>query len=75
MEPWLPWSLALAGLLLLAPVMAWTARRWGARARGGLMLASILLGLGEAVDPPSKHMIEAREDRPDRKGGPGEPPL
>jgi hypothetical protein len=25
------------------------------------MMAGILLGLGEAVDPPSKHIIEAQE--------------
>jgi hypothetical protein len=71
---WAPWSLVAAGVVLLAPVMAWAGRRWGARARGGLMLASILLGFGEALDPPSKHVVETTEDRRDRDGGAGEPP-
>lgn len=74
-DAWLPWSLALVGVAFLAPVAAWTARRLGARAKGGLALASILLGFGEVLDPPARRPIEATEDRRDGRRAPGEPPL
>lgn len=61
MAVWLQYLLAFAALLALAPLIAWLARRFGARAKGGLALASVLLGLGAVVDPPSKQAIEAVE--------------
>lgn len=61
-------------MLVLAPLVGWLAHRFGAKARGGLMLASVLLGLGAVMDQPAKHAIEAAEPV---KGSPGndEPPL
>lgn len=74
MAVWLQYLIALAALVVLAPLVAWLAHRFGAKARGGLMLASVLLGFGAVVDPPSKHAIEAAEPA---KGSPenDEPPL
>jgi len=60
MPLWLQYLIALAAFVVLAPMIVWLARRFGGRARGGLMMAGILLGLGEAVDPPSKHVAEAQ---------------
>jgi hypothetical protein len=68
MPLWLQYLIALAAFVVVAPMIVWLARRFGGRARGGLMMAGILLGLGEAVDPPSKHVIEAQEG--EEKGSP-----
>lgn len=74
MAVWLQYLVAFAALLVLAPLVAWLAHRFGAKARGGLMLASVLLGLGAVMDQPAKHAIEAAEPV---KGSPenDEPPL
>ncbi|MFT4254320.1 MAG: hypothetical protein QM608_17785 [Caulobacter sp.] len=74
MAAWLQYLLVFAALLVLAPLVAWLARRAGSRAKGGLMLASVLLGFGEVLDPPSRHAVESVEPA---KGSPenDEPPL
>lgn len=74
MAVWLQYLIAFAALVVLAPLVARLAHRFGSRAKGGLMLASMLRGLGTVVDPPSKHAIEAAEPA---KGSPenDEPPL
>ena len=66
--------LDFGALVVLAPLAVLAGRRLGGRARGGLMLASILLGFGAVMDPPARHMIEAAEP-PDSAPEPGEPPL
>ncbi len=73
MPVWLQYLLALVALLVIAPVFAWVARRHGRRLRGNLVMASILLGFGHALDPPPHEKVEAAEPG---KGGPqpGEPP-
>jgi hypothetical protein len=68
MPIWVQYLIAVAAFVVLAPLTVWLARRFGGRARGGLMMAGILLGLGETVDPPSKHIIEAQEG--EEKGSP-----
>jgi hypothetical protein len=74
MHPWLQDAIALAALGVLAPVVAWVAKRYGRRAKGGLMLAGILLGIGQPIDPPTRHLIEAEpEDR--ESPAPGDPPV
>ena len=74
MSAWIQSLIAFAALLLLAPLIAWAAKRLGSKAKGGLMLASVLLGFGAVLDQPAKHAIEAAEPV---KGSPenDEPPL
>ena len=73
MAIWLQQLLALVALVVIAPLVAWIATRHGRRIRGNLIMASILLGFGHAVDPPPGEKVEAAEPG---KGGPqpGEPP-
>ncbi len=72
MPIWLQDLLALAAVLALAPVVAWIGVRHGRRIRGNLIMASILLGFGHAVDPPPQEKVEASE--PGKRGPkPGEP--
>ena len=75
MPRWQQYLIALVVLLVIAPFIALAAKRFGRAARGRLMLASVLLGFGAVMDPPSKHMVEANEKM--KKGSPetGEPPL
>jgi hypothetical protein len=74
MPAWLQIGVSLAVLAAISPLIAWLAKRHGARVRGGLGLAMIMLGVGEAMDPPSKHMIEASEGEEKASPAPGEPP-
>ena len=55
------YGLRLIALLLLATLAAAFGRRFGSKAKGGVMLAAILLGFGAVVDPPQKHVVEAAE--------------
>jgi len=66
MPLWLQQLAAIAVIIVLAPLIAIGARRYGRRVRGGLLMAGILLGFGEVLDPPSKHVAEAQggEERP-----------
>ena len=63
---WLQQLAALAVVIVLAPLIAIAARRYGRRVRGGFLMAGILLGFGEVLDPPSKHIVEAQggEEKP-----------
>jgi hypothetical protein len=74
MSVWLQYLIALLTLLVLAPLCAWIGVRFGSRAKGGLALACVLLGLGHVMDQPAKHAVEATDPA---KGSPesGEPPL
>jgi hypothetical protein len=74
MPIWLQYLIAFAALIIIAPFVARFGKRHGRRMKGGLVMASILFGFGEALDPPSKHLIEAQEG--EEKAGPetGEPP-
>lgn len=73
MAVWLEYLIAILGLLVVAPLFAWIGTRHGRRIRGSLMMTSILLGFGHAIDPPPAQKVEAAEPG---KGGPqpGEPP-
>ena len=68
MPTWLQYLTALAILFAIAPLVAMLAMRQGRRIKGGFLMAGILLGFGEAVDPRSKHRIEAQEN--EHKGAP-----
>ncbi|HEY5411040.1 MAG TPA: hypothetical protein VIJ94_09980 [Caulobacteraceae bacterium] len=73
MATWLQDLIAIAAVLVVAPLVAWIGKRHGRRIRGNLALASILLGFGHAIDPPPEPKVEAAQPG---KGGPqpGEPP-
>ena len=73
MPLWLQQLAALAVVIVLAPLIAFAARRYGRRVRGGLMMAGILLGFGEVLDPPSKHVVEAQEGEENASPETGEP--
>ncbi len=73
MPRWLQDLIALGVLIVIAPLIAWAARRHGRSIRGNLMMASILLGFGHAVDPPPEQKVESAQ--PGKDGPqPGEPP-
>jgi hypothetical protein len=69
--------LAAAALVAIGavgiPLAALAGKRAGRRLRGNLQLAAIFLGLGEVLDPPSKHRIEAGERDEKESPAPGEP--
>ncbi len=73
MALWLKDLIAAGAVLVLAPLFAWIGLRHGRRIRGSIVLASILLGFGHAMDPPPQEKVEAAEPG---KGGPqpGDPP-
>lgn len=73
MGDWLGYLLAFAALAVLAPAAAWFGRRHGRSARGTAGLAMILLGFGQALDPPKRPPIEAAAGEEDESAAPGEP--
>ena len=75
MPMWAHWLFAILAFALAAPFVAIGARRLGRTAKGGLALASLLLGVGQVVAPPSKHTIEVGENRRRDRAAPGDPPL
>ena len=75
MPQWLEWALAVAALIVTAPAVALLGKRYGRSAKGGMIFLGLLLGLGQALDPPSKHRIEAGENKRRDRAAPGEPPL
>jgi hypothetical protein len=70
-------GLALIGLIVWATVaIAGNGGRADSRRRGGVqMMAAILFGFGAVLDPPQRHVVEAKDETP--KGSPesGEPEL
>jgi hypothetical protein len=74
MLSWLGYLLAFAALIVLAPLLGWLGHRHGRSIRGGVALASIMLGFGVPLDPPTKHLIEAKEARVKGDDETGEPP-
>jgi hypothetical protein len=74
MPGWLGPLVAIAALLVIAPLVGWLFSRHGRRIKGGLALASIMLGFGVPLDPPTKHLIEAKEGQVKGDNENGEPP-
>lgn len=74
MNIWLGDLLALAALIILAPLVAWIGHKHGRSIKGGIGLASIMLGFGVPFDPPTKHLIEAAEGEVKGDNETGEPP-
>jgi len=74
MPSWLGYLLALAALLVLAPLLGWLGHKHGRSVKGGVALASIMLGFGVPMDPPAKHLIEATVKRLNEEDESGDPP-
>jgi hypothetical protein len=75
MPRWQQYLIAVIAILLVAPLVALGAGRFGRGARGNLGLAMILLGFGRMLDPPTRHVIEANEKVKRPSPETGEPPL
>ena len=74
MPNWLGYLLAFAAIAVLAPVLGWLGHKHGRSITGGIALASIMLGFGAPLDPPTKHLIEAKQGRAKGDDENGEPP-
>ena len=80
MQPWLAWLLAAA----IALIAAWAAvsalrsaqrKERGRQKPGGLqMLGAMMLGFGEPLDPPSRHVAEAKSENLEDDES-GDPPV
>jgi hypothetical protein len=75
MPRWQEYLITIVAILVIAPLIAVFATRFGRGARGNLGLAMILLGFGRMLDPPSRHVIEANEKVKRPSPETGEPPL
>jgi len=75
MPLWLQWLLAIAVILAAAPFIAMLGRRYGKTVKRTSGLALLMLGFGQILDPPSRHIIEAadREEEDEAAGDPPEP--
>jgi hypothetical protein len=73
MPSWLGYLLALAALLVTAPVFAWLGRKHGRRLKGSAGLALVLLGFGAMFDPPKQALIEAVQREEEGSDESGEP--
>jgi hypothetical protein len=74
MAEWMQFAIGGLALAILAPTAALVGKRYGRKVKGGLVLASILLGIGHPIDPPPRARIEDAE--PSKGERPkGEPPL
>ena len=74
MPLWLSYLLAVLALVVLAPLLGWLGHKHGRSIKGGIALASIMLGFGVPIDPPAKHLIEAKQARVRGDDETGEPP-
>ena len=70
-------GLALIGLIVWATLaMAGGRGRTASKRRGGVqMLAAMLFGFGAALDPPQRHVAEAKDETPRGSPETGEPGL
>jgi hypothetical protein len=59
MAVWIQILAGVAALVVLTPLVAVIGRRLGSRTKGGVALASVLLGFGDVLDQPAKHAMEA----------------
>ena len=70
-------GLALIGLIVWGTLaMAGGRGRTAAKRRGGVqMMAAMLFGFGAALDPPQRHVAEAKDETPRGSPETGEPGL
>ncbi|MGZ6019950.1 MAG: hypothetical protein ACXWKN_09640 [Phenylobacterium sp.] len=74
MSDWLGYLLAVLAVALFAPLLGWLAQRHGRRIKGGVAMASLMLGMGAIFDPPQKAATEAEEAMVKGDRGSGDPP-
>jgi hypothetical protein len=74
MVGWIAVFLLVACLVAAIPLAALAGKGAGTRMRGNLQLAAILLGFGEPLDPPSKHLAEAGDREESETPAPADPP-
>lgn len=77
MESWIGPALAWIAVALVAwAAVAMARHRPRARGKPGgfQIMAAVMLGLGEPLDPPSKHLAEAKSDNPREGDDSGDPP-
>jgi hypothetical protein len=74
MSSWLGYLLAVVALLILAPFIGWLGHRHGRSIKGGVAMASLMLGMGAMFDPPKKAAMEAEEAMVKGDKGSGDPP-
>lgn len=74
MPRWLDYLIPLLVVLLLAPLVAWLGHSYGGKLKRGAAMASLLMGFGLPFDPPSKHLIEAKEGEEEGREASGDPP-
>ena len=73
MPGWVGFIIAIGALVALAPFVAAFGRRHGKAVRGTAGLALVLLGFGQAFDPPKRHLVEAIEGEEQGSESTGEP--
>jgi hypothetical protein len=74
MPRWAQYLVALMVVLVAAPGVVVLAKRYCGKARAGIGIAALMMGFGEVMDPPSKHLIEANEGEEKQTPTPGDPP-
>ena len=71
MPGWSAVLIALAAVVMLAPLLAWAGKGQGRKIKGGLAIA--LLGFGAIFDPPRRLLGEAHEQVKEDEDDSGEP--
>jgi hypothetical protein len=74
MGSWVDYLLAFAAVVVFAPLLGWLGARHGRRIKGGVAMASLMLGLGAMFDPPAKAATAAEEALVKGDKGSGDPP-
>ena len=75
MPNWLGYLLAVVAVFAFAPLLGWSASKQGRRKiKGGVAMASLMLGMGAIFDPPQKAATEAEEAMVKGNQGSGDPP-
>ncbi|NBB50638.1 hypothetical protein GVN24_20375 [Rhizobium sp. CRIBSB] len=80
MGQWIGWGVGLALIMLVVWgifAVAGGAGRPRTGSKGGSlhMMAAMMLGLGAPIDPPQRHVLEAKDEAPRGSPETGEPEL
>jgi len=76
MDQWIGRAVGLALIALAVWGIVAVGRGAGRRKGGGMqMMAAMMLGLGAPMDPPQRHVAEAKDETPKGSAETGEPEL